>query len=341
MISRRYLILLIILTALFLIETWAWNQFRQLEPGTSGNRDLALIVHVTISLASAIAGSLWLRKVRVSTRVTLSVWFFILAVILPVAGVPVVAMLAWILASPAGDGLRPEDRYTFGNPAALAARRESRKPQAELRTLAEAMRSFSALELENMIHGLRHLQPQRLALHFLRRFQIDRKSNLQFAAQGAISSHLETLEAQLKAVSSRLEKDPQNSEAHLAAAEILLDLAAWTQEGDATALVFREDALSHLAKVPAENLRASRLTVLSQIGLKNVGDTCTSLTRLQSLTGESESFLKMQAAFLAGEYALLPQLAADASPAPADYYESIGFWSGQLSPPSALRPKSA
>ncbi len=49
----------------------------------------------------------------------------------------------------------------------------------------------------------------------------------------------------------------------------------------------------------------------------------------------------MQAAFLAGEYALLPQLAADVSHAPEDYYESIGFWSGKLSPPSALRAKSA
>ena len=341
MIARRSLLLLILLTSLFLIEIWAWNQFRQVDPGSSDSRNLAVIVHVTISVACAIAGSLWLRKVRASTRLTLSVWFFILAVILPVAGVPVVAMLAWILASPAGDGLRPEDRYTFGNPPALAARRESRTPQAELRTLAEAMRSVSALELENMIHGLRHLQPPRLALHFLRRFQIDRKSNLQFAAQGAISSHLETLEAQLKAVSSRLEKDPQNPGAHLAAAEILLDLAAWTQEGDATALVFRTDALTHLSKVPADHPGAARLTVLAQIGLRNVADSCASLGRLQLLTGESESFLKMQAAFLAGEYSLLPQLAADVSHAPADYYESIGFWSGKLSPPSALRTKSA
>lgn len=341
MIARRSLILLIILTALFLIETWAWNQFRQEGPGTSGQRQFAIFVHIFISAAAAIAGSLWLNKVRLSTRMTLSAWFFVLAGILPVAGVPVVAMLAWILASPAGDGLRPEDRYTFGNPPALTARRESRKAHPELRTLAEAMRSFSSLELESMIHGLRHLQPTRLALHFMRRFQIDRKSNLQFAAQGAISSHLETLEVQLKAISSRMEKDPSNAEARLAAAEILLDLAAWTQEGDATALVFRTDAIKHLSHVAPNNPNAARLTLLAELGLKNIPATCVSLGRLQSLTGDQETFLKMQASFLAGEYSLLPQLASAVSDAPTDYHESIGYWSGEIPAPTALRPKPA
>lgn len=336
----RSIITFLILAGLSAAEAWAWNEFRQHSEATISLQNFVLALHVGIALVAALAASLWLPHARISTRLTLAVWFFILAVILPVAGVPVVAALAWILASTGGNGLRPEDRYVFGNPPAHSARRESRQRHPELRTLTEAMRSFSAAELENMIQGLRHLQPPRLALHFLRRFQIDRKSNLQFAAQGVITAHLEKLESQLKTISSRLTKNEHDVEARLAAAEILLDLAAWAQEGDATALVFRNDALRHLEAVPADEERATRLRVIAQLGLRDGAGARNSLAQLQTLTHDPETLLAMQTEFIAGNFLQLPLLATPGGRARAEFHEPLGFWSGELNAPTALHPKA-
>ena len=82
-----------------------------------------------------------------------------------------------------------------------------------------------------------------------------------------------------------------------------------------TALVFRTDAIKHLSHVAPNNPNAARLTLLAELGLKNIPSTCVSLGRLQSLTGDQETFLKMQASFLE---AVFPRLLNQPSPLSRD-----------------------
>ena len=232
--AMRRLFPSLLILVLFAVEAWAWGQFRA-GATDEARQALALWTHFGVALFVAVLASWVLPQITLPTRLTLVVLCFILAAVLPLGGVLLVLALSWILSTPAAGGERAEDRYIFGNPMAIAARRESRRPDPELMPLGEVMRSFSNLELEKMIHGLRHLHPSRLTLHFLRRFQNDPASNLQFASQGVMTANLERLESQLKTVSARLHADSCNAASQLAAAEILLELAAWTPDGDATA----------------------------------------------------------------------------------------------------------
>ena len=338
----RSLIITAILIGLFVLETMAWNQFRQHAEVSTAGTNMALMLHCGAALAAAITGSFWLKKARPSSRVTLSILFFILAVVLPVGGVFIVAALAWILASPAGDGLRPEDSYVFGNPPAIAARHESRDKKVETRTLCEAMRTLNVDELESMIHGIRHLQPRRLVLHFLRRFQIDPQSNLQFASQGVITASMEQLESQLRTITARLTENPADVESHVAAAEVLLDLAAWTPDGDATAQVYREDALHHLSQVQQadpQNQRAWNLAAIAHLGLEEPRGAQAAISRLSD--SDPTQLLRMQAEFLVGNFARLPELASRVESASFEYYDALGFWNGSMPTPAALLPRTS
>jgi hypothetical protein len=338
----RRLLPFILILALFVVEAWAWQQFRSGSTATEQQR-YALWTHVIVAAGVAILASLTIGNANLSTRVTLVVLFFIVGVVLPLAGILVVLALGWILSTPAGTGLRPEDSYVFGNPMAIAARRESRQAQPELSPLTEAMRSFSALELEKMIHGLRHLRPSRLTLHFLRRFQTDPASNLQFASQGVITGNLEQLESQLKTVTARIEASPRNIDARLAAAEILLELAAWTPEGDATAQVYLDDVLLHLQEVLSQepqSQRALQLQVQALLGLDQSAAVAEPLAKLTNAAYQDDALLAaMQADLRAGEYRNLASLAARVEHPNAEVEETLGFWTGSIEPPAALRPK--
>ncbi len=337
--TRLLPFLLILL--LFLVEASAWHQFQLGEQ--TADQHLAWWTHGFVALTVAVIGSFTLRKASWQTRCTLAAFFFILAVVLPLAGVLLVLALGWILSTPAGTGERPEDRYVFGNPAATAARRESRHGPPELLPLTEAMRAFSAPELEKMIHGLRHLQPARLTRHFLQRFQIDPASHLQFAAQGIITGHLEQLEIQLKTITARLASNPCGIDSQLAAAEILLELADWTPAGDATAQVYQADAERHLQAVLAQQPRhqhALRLQVRALFGLEDL--TAAKSACAQLAASEPSTILaKMEADLRSGNYPTLPTLAALALPGSADTAEMLGFWTGRIEAPAALRPKAS
>ncbi len=338
---RRLLPCLLIL-ALFLVEAWGWQQFRS-GSAVTAQQSYVLWTHLIVAVGTAILASLMIASANLSTRLTLIVLFFIVGAVLPLAGVLVVLALSWILSTPAGTGLRPEDSYVFGNPMATAARRESRHPQPELSPLTEAMRSFSALELEKMIHGLRHLRPSRLTLHFLRRFQTDPTSNLQFASQGVITGNLEQLESQLKTVTARIEASPDNPDARLAAAEILLELAAWTPQGDATAQVYLDDVLMHLQVVLLQepsSQRALHLRVQALLGLDQSAAVAEPLAKLTDPAYQDDALLAaMQADLSSGEYRRLASLAAQVQSPNAAVVETLGFWTGSIEPPAALRSK--
>jgi hypothetical protein len=335
----------LLLIGLFAIETWAWGQFASGNDVT-GKESMGLWTHVIVASLVALVGSFSIERLSIPTRVTLVILFFILAGILPLAGVLVVLALSWVLSTPASTGERPEDRYVFGNPMAVAARRESRKPLPELSSLSEAMRSFSLLELEKMIHGLRYLHPSRLTLHFLRRFQTDPASNLQFASQGVITANLERLESQLKTVTARLATatGPAAIDSHLAVAEILLELAAWTPAGDATAQVYLDDSLKHtdaVLQAQPESQRALHLQALAYIALD---ETIAAEQRIARLTDPALQDLvlisKMEVELRASKYTHLPSLAKRLKSAPPEVNEVIGFWTGSISAPAALRAKS-
>lgn len=297
-----------------------------------------MVLHLSIAAAAAVVGATWIRHARFSTRFTLALFFLIIATVLPAAGVLLVATIACIFASKPGDGLRPEDKYVFGNPPSVAARRESRSKEVELRPLVEAMRSFSPNEIEGMIHGLRHLQPARSVLFFLRRFQIDPQSNLQFAAQGVLTANYERLESQLKTITARLVEKPACVESHLAAAEILLELAAWTPEGDATAAVYLEESLAHLAAVRQADPNESRRLALearAQLALDNP------MPFIRDGAASDSALLNLESAFLAGHFSALPRLASELASAPSGAEETIGFWNGRINPPAAPRSKPA
>ncbi len=328
--SGRTLLHIIAFAALAIGEVIAWITFRRLG-GETGPYSSALLLHAGVAAGAALAGSTWLRSASLATRATLGLFFFTIAAVLPVAGILAVGAFAWIFALPAGDGLRPEDRYEFDNPEAISARRESRNADPELRPLAESMRSLSLAELEHMVHGLKFLSPHRQSLHFLRRFQTDPHSNLQFAAQGVITGAVEGFEAQLKTLAARLKEDPRHVETHLACAEVLMGLASWTPEGDATADVYRQDAMEHLREAQAldpDNARILSLQAQCNLALNKPDTTRVCARRLRGLQGETDftRLMDLQALFLDGNWAALPPLAAQIQDAPPDFSESLAFW---------------
>ncbi len=338
---RRWLPSLLIL-GLFAVEAWAWSQFRS-GAHTGSQQSVALWTHVIVASVVALAGSLTLERISLASRLTLVILFFLVAGVLPLAGVLVVLALSWILSTPAAAGERPEDRFVFGNPMAVAARRESREPTPELNALTAAMRSFSTLELEKMIHGLRHLHPSHLTLHFLRRFQTDPASNLQFASQGVITANLERLESQLKTITARLTAAPASIASHLAAAEILLELAAWTPSGDATAQVYLDDALKHTGAVLQAEPRsraALQLHALAYIALDETSAAQAVIAKISDPGMQDFALLAtMEVELRAGQYTNLSSLAHQLQHIPEELNEVIGFWTGRIPAPAALRPK--
>jgi hypothetical protein len=205
------------------------------------------------------------------------------------------------------------------------------------------MRSFNGLELEKMIHGLRYLTPSRLTLHFLRRFQTDPASNLQFASQGVITANLERLESQHKTITARLAATPQDVAAHMAAAEILLELAAWTPEGDATAQVYRSDSLRHLANVLKQQPKcahALQLQAKAYVGLEECPAAAQTLAQINDPTLKNARLLaQMEVDVRAGNYTQLTTLSQQLTTVPEEAAEAIGFWSGSIEPPLALGSK--
>jgi hypothetical protein len=315
------------------MEIAAWVLFRSNPDMISAP---AVAVHCAAACGAALAGCWRLRSVALSARIALALLFLLLAAVLPVAGIPLVAALSAIFASSPGDGLRPEDRYVFGNPSALAARRESRHPAPDLMPLCESMRLAEAPHLQRMVHGLRFLQPKRQTLHFLQRYQSDSQSDLQFAAQGVIAAAVEQLEHQLQAVTRRLEENPLDDDAHTAAAEILLELAEWAPEGDATAGVYRKDALAHLQKIHGQDAdndaRICRLRTDAQLALRGGPGTSAAARLLAKIPGfeDAATLAEAQAAFCRGDWHLLPAAAAKIHAAPADFAEPLAFWAGPL-----------
>lgn len=211
-----------------------------------GSREAALGLHGLTGAAAAGLGATAVPEDRPASRRTLFFFFGILVIFIPGVGLIMVGALALILATPSTGGLRPEERFVFGNPEAQAARRGSRGGQPLLVPLASALRRMEEAQLCQTLLGLQHLGPVQGILPFLLRFQQDPRTRVQFTAQALVSGAVERLEETLSSLRTRLGEFPDDPETRLAMADTLARLAEWSPKGDPGAILCRRDAVSLL-----------------------------------------------------------------------------------------------
>jgi hypothetical protein len=321
------IILAVISLAALVVDAIVWNQYYH---GTA-TATAVIPLHLVATGFLSLAVSLSMRNTRLSTKVTLLVFLFLLSSLLPVVGIVAVSLFALILRTAAGDGSNPEDSLIIGNHDAVAARRESREEHPHLLPFCEELRNADFTKIEQMIHGLKFMKPVRKILPLLLRFQNDARSNLQFAAQGVIYSEFETREMQIKELHARIKADSRALEPRLALAEVFLSMAEWTPPGDSTARVYQEEALKNLQEVGREapyDARRLLLEIQAHIALQRPA---AALALLESndrhLAGHpSAEVLRMEALHQKGDYAALARIAAKADSQNPDIAEAIHFW---------------
>lgn len=297
----------------------------------NGSPDAAWVLHGGVAIAAGILGGLSLHAGSVLTRLTLALFCTVIAAAMPVFGVMVIAALAFILRRPSTGGLRPEERFVFGNPEAVAAKRESRGSRPVLTPFAENFRFMDEDTLCQAILGLKHLGPAASIAPFLRRFQQDPRTSVQFTAQAVLSGTTETLEETVRELRARLAATPDDPETLLALAGTLDQLADWTPPGDTTAAIYRRDAFAVLTKLESHHALQNRVLPL--------------LARLQLAAGDPQSSLQTTARWVdqsgpsdeAAHAALLESLfqqsrwddlsaaARQSAPQPGKA-ESLAFW---------------
>ena len=217
------------------------------------------MAHLIISVLGAAVGAAALPLVTGMTRATLAVFFLILAAGLPVVGLLMVGALALILRRPSLGGLRPEERFVFGNPQATAARRESLAQPPNLTPLADGIHEMEEETLCRALLGLKNLQPPGAVMPFLQRYQQDPRTAVQFTAQAVLSLATDRLEDTIRSLRERLAHDSEPVETRLALADSLIQLSTWTTPGDATANIRRREAMQLLQSLPAAHPRVQRL----------------------------------------------------------------------------------
>jgi hypothetical protein len=230
--------------------------------------DHNLAGHAIDAFLAALLGAAALTQATKLTRLTLFLFFLVLTLSLPVLGILLTAALALVLRRPATGGVRPEERFVFGNPEAAAARPASPRPFVTLTPLAEGFRSMDEDTLCQAILGLKHLGPPRALAPFLQRFQQDPRTSVQFTAQAVLSSATETLEETIRTLRQRLTADPTDLETRLALADTLEQLTAWTPPGDATTAIRRREAtalVTDLLTARPDESRALRLLARLQL----------------------------------------------------------------------------
>jgi hypothetical protein len=310
------------------IDTVVWINFFQ----RNNSPQFAILTHVVMSASLVLVIALCMGPARLSTKVTLLIFLFLFACLLPVVGILSVALFAWIMRTAAGDGSSPEDLLVVGNHQATAARRESREKSPLLLPFCEELRNKDFDGIEQMIHGLKFMGPPRKTLPMLRRFQNDARSNLQFAAQGVIYTEFETREIQIKELHARIRENSHAVEPRLALAEVLLSLAEWTPPGDSTAKVYQEEALKHVQEAGQDaplNARRLLLEIRALIALQQPEAALTALDNARRHLHDQESvkILRMQALHLKRDYLSVAKLACQIREPSSELAEVLHFWS--------------
>lgn len=288
-------------------------------------------LHATVALLAALLGAAALPLATKPTRFTLFCFFLVLTLSLPALGILITAALALILRRPATGGVRPGERFVFGNPVATAARREPRDPSPALTPLAEGFRSMDEDTLCQAILGLKHLGPPRALAPFLQRFQQDPRTAVQFTAQAVLSRATETLEESIRTLRQRLASDPNDAENRLALADTLDQLAAWTPPGDATTAIRRREATALVTEIltakPDES-RALRLLARLQLAAAAgpaAGETAHHLARLDPAADTAAHQALLESLFHQARWDDLAA-AARLAPPPPGKAEPHAFW---------------
>ena len=286
------------------------------NPANSAN---LLILHAVLALLAGLIGAAALPDNNKLTRLTLTIFFFVPALTIPVIGILITTALVLLLRQPSLGGLRPEERFVFGNPEDIAARRESRDPQANLIPLAASFRDMDEDTLCQAILGLKHLGPVRAIAPFLRRFQQDPRTSVQFSAQAVLTGATEAIEETLRALRARAAADPRDPETALALASTLDQLADWTPPGDTTAALYRRDAAALL--IPLQNHPTLQHRVLPFLARQQL---TTDPTAASSSTASPHPAAHLQSLFQQSRW---DDLAAAAQHLlPPGHAESQAFW---------------
>ena len=289
------------------------------NPATSATSANLLILHAVLALLVALIGAAALPDTNKLTRLTLTIFFFVLALTIPIIGIFITTALVLLLRQPSLGGLRPEERFVFGNPEDISARRESRDPQANLIPLAASFRDMDEDTLCQAILGLKHLGPVRAIAPFLRRFQQDPRTSVQFSAQAVLTGATEALEETLRALRARAAADPRDPETALALASTLDQLADWTPPGDTTAALYRRDAAALL--IPLQNHPTLQHRVLPLLARQQLN---TDPTAASSSTASPHPAAHLQSLFQQSRW---DDLAAAAQHLlPPGHAESQAFW---------------
>jgi|GEM_PF-5979176 len=294
----------------------------------SANSAIPLGLHAALALPASLLGAASLTEATKLTRFTLGLFFLVLTLTIPVIGILITAALALILRQPSLGGLRPEERFVFGNPEDTAARRESRDPHPNLIPLAARFRDMDEDTLCRAILGLKHLGPVSAIAPFLRRFQQDPRTSVQFSAQAVLTGATEALEETVRTLRARAAADPRDPETALALASTLDQLAGWTPPGDTTAALYRRDATALL--LPLQNHPALQHRILPLLACQQLTTDPTAALQTTAAAATSDS---SPAAHLAHLQSLFQQarwedLAAAATqlPLPPGHAESQAFW---------------
>ncbi len=291
----------------------------------------ASAVHAGSAFLAALLGLAALPQATAATRFTLFLFFLVLTLAMPVLGILITAALALILRRPATGGMRPEERFVFGNPEATAAHRESNPPPPTLTPLAESFRSMDEDTLCQAVLGLKHLGPARALAPFLQRFQQDPRTSVQFTAQAVLSSATEALEETIRTLRQRLATDPADCETRLALADTLEQLTAWTPPADATTAIRRQEATSLATEILTTNPGHTRaLHLLARLQLADAAGpaaqhTATHLAGLDSLGDSTARQALLESLFHQARWDDLAAAARLTPPAPGQA-EPHQFW---------------
>ena len=280
---------------------------------------------------SSLLGADSLAQATKLTRFTLLVFFLLFSITLPVLGILITAALALILRRPATGGVRPEERFVFGNPEAVTARRELRDPLPTLTPLAEGFRSMDGDRLCQAILGLKHLGPARALAPFLQRFQQDPRTSVQFTAQAVLGSATEALEETIRTLRQRLVLNPADAGTRFSLADTLDQLTAWTPPSDATTAVRRREATALVTEVLTANPDDARaLRLLARLQLAAVHGpaahvTATHLSRLDPAGDSAVQQILLESLFHQARWDDLAAAACLTPPAPG-LAELHHFW---------------
>lgn len=218
---------------------------------------LGLHILACILLAAGFGG--FLPGGSASDRASVVALYFIVAFILPVAGIVGVGLLGAVLRR-GGKEAEGEPLFKIGNPLLDDLSRGADIPaQPHLETLAESMRSLDTAQLRKAVLALRGRAERADAAALLRRFRGDADSELQFYAGSALAGATDRSEATAALLAGRVEALPEDPLAHGWIAEGLLDAA----EGSSDRRLLAQAAIDHLQIARLHRPQSWRLAGMS------------------------------------------------------------------------------